>query len=421
MKTDSTSQGASAFTHRPPLVTTAHLNNNYLLAPAAALELLKNNAAAAAAMSIGLHTQTQTSLESAGSYDYLTRVYLATMARNKLEALNEAEKTSQIMKHLHKGADYRVCPCASCQAVRISILQMQQTTSPISPVMQASNKQHFLLPYKTPTGATSYISVCSDQSNCLSCQQLSPGAAKPISLPAAATLPGVNLNNAVGLQSPTATVTDQYLATLAQLASPTANSQLPVSGHKSPVVPVSSSASPVADNITCNWTEANSTPCGMKFQTEDQLFSHIKQAHTACGSPTAPAPKPRSPVSSPQHTGLLTTVSAAAAAKSQASSNPLASLTNFSRKALAETSTSSADGGAIHATSLATSRYHPYARPTHLSRGLVPHQQQHPSVPASLLLPAAQTSLPAPQLPFSSLTALPSALSMAPYLFAAAR
>ena len=390
--------------------------------------------------------------------EHLTKVYLQTLAAKReltqypafqpnsldllvsptassTEKLLSPSSTSHLLQsngsHLHNGIDYRLCPCAACQTLRLNLLSLQQqlaktTNSTVSaPDFSAplQPQQHYLMPQKNPiTGSIQYVSICSDSKNCSLCT-------KP-----------TNVNNNYLQQpsaiSPTGLTAEQYLAALSghvhQAASNSSKTPSPKPGKVTPdfssPLQISTSPSPtiqeiVPSDITCSWTE-NGTPCGHKFASEDQLFDHIKKVHTSnqtVSSSQPSVPKQASPLNS--LSGLTNDTSA---------TSPLVSLKNLSRKVLPEP---------VNHHSLSASRFHPYSRPAlHDSRlqsltNQIAARQAAPTLP---LLSSAQLSLgsfgalglpsvapqPTPALPFSFSTngssQFASANQMSSLLFAAA-
>ena len=306
---------------------------------------------------------------NSGNLEYLTKLYLQASAAKKstdftssLDLLNTEKLLSQLSPsstnlqsgaavpgtHYHNGLDYRLCPCVSCQTLRLSVLTAQQqlnVNSKPSVTASTSNvtttQQHFLLPHKNPlTGSLQYLPVCPDPSNCSLCLQLSQNNTNLTSL--SATAGQALKSNCAAL------TTEQYLTALASQSAAVNKS----STSPSPTVEkrqfneflaplqINTSPSPTiekANDITCSWTESG-LPCGQKFLSEDQLFDHIKKAHTSNNNSNRQNNSPPQLISFEEELQKL-------------HANPLTSLSNLSKKVLPTSTTSSA-------------RFHPYTRPS---------------------------------------------------------
>ncbi|XP_075250370.1 uncharacterized protein LOC142342734 [Convolutriloba macropyga] len=410
-----------------PLATQTATDPNYLLAqellakqqtglalPNQGLTALETLAALQNANQAPKPAQTLPSLSSGSSnLEYLTKIYLQTLAAKKELAnysaalqnpslnlvnsalVNNAEKllspgsASNLLPtngtHLCNGVDYRLCPCTSCQTLRLNVLALQQNlTKPATQVNTPTQpQQHYLLPQKNPlTGTVQYISVCSDQNNCSICTKPTSSANNNFLQQPAAT-------------SPTGLTAEQYLAAL---TGQTQTAKLPTTPSPKPVekaspdfsapLQIRTSPSPtiqeiVPNDITCSWTE-NGAPCGRKFVSEEQLFDHIKKVHTSTQSNSQSAvPKQASPL-----TNAISTLT-----NESTDSSPLASLKNLSRKVLPEATASH---------SLSNSRYHPYARPSLHDSRLNPLTNQIAARQQTTTLPLLPSSLSAAsQLPLA--------------------
>ena len=407
-------------TGQQQVTTTGQIDYSHLLT---AQELLAKQAAAAASISSlpctqNLASSLDTSLalaaasKAGGNLEYLTKLYLQAAAAKKsspeftgastLDLLSSEKLLSQLSPvatpaslqsaagsgassgcstgHLHNGLDYRICPCVSCQTLRLTgvltAAAAQQQLNNVATSKAAGNvatttiaasnnnvtttiQQHFLLPHKNPlTGALQYLPVCPDPSNCCLCVQLSQNNSSLSSLSAV----GQALKSNCGGGAAAALTTEQYLSALASQSANLSKPGAVVSTSPSPtsekrqlndfLAPLQINTSPSpgiekAADITCSWTE-NGLPCGQKFLSEDQLFDHIKKAHTSNMSSHKQNSPPPSAQPSSHHQFI--SLEEELHKLNNGGSNPLTSLSNLSKKVLP--------------TSTVASRFHPYPRPS---------------------------------------------------------